>query len=92
VDEFKNANAQLERSVSELRPLGGELGEGVPSSLSALLARLAPANILLDSLYSGRISRADYLSRLGDQQQRLEAALPVEQPDSWIHGRRRRRQ
>ena len=75
VDEFRIANGQLERAISELRPLGTELGEAVTSDIAALTARLEPANILLDSLYSGHLTRGDYLSRLGDQQQRLEAAL-----------------
>ena len=66
------ARRQRTQVIEQLDSLAERSPDSVRLALDALAARLRPADLLLDSLYSGQLSRAAYVERLGVQQQRLE--------------------
>src|SRR6185503_2415478 len=73
----RHREAQLRRRQAERRllPLTQRLGPNVAQETLELSEQLRAADALLDSLFEGRLSRADYQPRLIEQQSRLEAAV-----------------
>jgi signal transduction histidine kinase len=72
VRRHREARRQRRTVIEQLDSLADRSPDSVSLALHALAARLRPADALLDSLYSGRLSRAAYIERLPRQQERLE--------------------
>ena len=71
------ANAKQARTValSRLLPFARQMGPEVTQRTNELNARLRPADLLLDSLFNGRISGREYLAKLDDEQDRFRSVL-----------------
>ena len=62
-------------ALSRLVPFADQMGADVTGLANELAARLRPADLLLDSLFDGRISPREYLAHLDDQQHRFQGVL-----------------
>ena len=69
------AKGARDDALARLLPLGEELGADITGTAHRLRADLRPADLLLDSLFEGRISRQVYLAHLDAQQSRFRSAL-----------------
>jgi PAS domain S-box-containing protein len=71
------ANAKQARTValSRLLPFARQMGPEVTQRTDELNARLRPADLLLDSLFNGRISGREYLAKLEDERDRFQRVL-----------------
>ncbi|HEX5435958.1 MAG TPA: ATP-binding protein [Gemmatimonadaceae bacterium] len=72
---FARARARRDSDERRLIPLARRLGPGVAQQAAALTDTLRQADLLLDSLHAGHLSRSEYLAHLDEQQARYGTVL-----------------
>ena len=74
-NDHETARTRRHRAEARLLPLAEELGPSVAQPATELLAGVAPADRLLDSLFEGRVTRQEYLRRSDEQRERFRGVI-----------------